>query len=141
MKTLATFFVTLLLLAGSAWAQSQTSLDQSAGSGATVTTFGVSAKAQAGSGDIWDEVVVNLDQGQVAYVLNVSALSKPSTVSSIDAYQALGREAVRQGMIRGYTAPGATAIVQTSDHCYVMQFSTGDGVSLTSASVTCGSIQ
>lgn len=130
MKTLATFFVTLLLLAGSAWAQTQTGLDQLTGT--PVETVTIAAKAQAGNGDIWDELIVNVLDGQYGYQLNINKLQKPANVSPIEAYTALGREAVRLGMSKGYTPVGSTAKVWTSDHSYVMTFSTGNGVTLIS---------
>lgn len=129
MKTLATFFVTLLLLAGSAWAQTQTAT----GTGTLVATIAVTAKASTGSGSgIWDEVVVNAIDGTYGYELNVSALQRPADVSLVDAYVAVGREAVKQGMARGYTAHGSTATVWTSDHSYVMRFQASDGIVLIS---------
>lgn len=130
MKTLATFFVTLLLLAGSAWAQTQTPTGSAA-----VDNFPVLAKAASNSGnDIIDELVVWASDDQLGhgYELKAAKLQKPSDVSLVDAYIAAGREAVRQGIARGYTAIGSTATVWTSDRTYLMRFQTGNGIVLVS---------
>lgn len=130
MKTLATFFVTLLLLAGSAWAQTQAGQTQTA-TGTSISAYVV--EATKSSGGLIDEVVVWADGGQImGYELQINKLQKPVDVSLVEAYTALGREAVRLGMSKGYTPVGSTAKVWTSDHSYVMTFSTGNGVTLIS---------
>lgn len=125
MKTLATFFVTLLLLAGSAWAQTQTA---STGS-QPVDRYSVFTKANS-ERDIADEVIAWAQDAQYGYELNVNKLQRPADVSLVDAYVAAGREAVRQGMARGYTAYGSTATVWTSDYSYVMRFQASNGIVL-----------
>lgn len=109
MKALATFFVTALLLTGSAWAQSSSGTTTPSG---TVNAT-IYAKAQSGTGgQTGDELVVWVVSGGEA---RFQVSNKPSTVGT----GAAGEASVREGVLRGYASTCSTGtlikvIVDTS---------------------------
>jgi hypothetical protein len=109
MKALATFFVTALLLTGSAWAQSS--------SGTTPPPCGtvsatITAKTSTGTGGSADELVIWVVSGGEA---RFQISNKPSTVGT----GAAGEASVREGILKGYASTCSTGtlikvIVDTS---------------------------